>query len=132
MTMLADIGSIVRITPQDDLCVIEAAGRKTQYIDDRTPFTIRVAGWLEDGQVFYGLHGPVLAGPPRYQGLVCTLSVRTDATDWRKEKTSQVNFKVAPVRGQRNHRHDFRHPEGIVVDGFPVIARFGIAEVLEV
>jgi hypothetical protein len=77
------------------------------------------------------LFGPVLSGPSRYEGLICNIFVRTDATDWRKETESQVNFKVGPGVATRNHREHFGHPEGTRVEGYPRISRFGLVEVVE-
>jgi len=98
--------------------------------DDQTPFTFQVQGHLFDGQLFYGLFGPVLSGPSRYEGLICNIVVRTDATDWRNETRGQVNFKVGPSVVTRNHREHFGHPDGTCLEGFPRISRFGLVEVV--
>jgi hypothetical protein len=129
MAFIADVGTVLRVTPQDDLQVASGDGVWC-FCDDRTPFYFRVQGPLYDGQLFYGLFGPVLSGPPRYEGLTCNILVRTDATDWRNETRSQVNFKVGPGVVTRNHREHFGHPEGTCLAGFPRISRFGLVEVV--
>jgi len=129
MAVIADIGTVLRLTPQDDLCLALGDG-VYDMCDDQTPFYFRVQGHLYDGQLFYGLFGPVLSGPSRYAGLICNILVRTDATDWRKETLSQVNFKVGPGVVTRNHHHHFGHPDGTCLEGFPRIGRFGMAEVV--
>jgi len=57
--------------------------------------------------------------------------VRGDGSDWRDSQRCQANFKVGPTKARRDHGFDFRHPEGTLVDGFPVIGRFGSIEVVD-
>ena len=126
---IADIGTGLRLTPQDDLQIKSGDG-VWRFCKDETPFYFQVQGHIYDGQLFYGLFGPVLSGPSRYEGLICNILVRTDATDWRKETQSQVNFKVGPGVVTRNHCHHFGHPDGTCIEGYPLIARFGLVEVV--
>src|SRR5262245_17182255 len=130
MAVIADIGTVLRLAPHDDLCIALGDGIYRDS-NDRTPFEFQVHGHLYDGQLFYGLFGPVLSGPSRYEGLTCNILVRADATDWRKETRSQVNFKVGPNVVTRNHHHHFGHPDGTRLEGFPHISRFGLVEVVE-
>jgi hypothetical protein len=127
---IADLGTVLRLTPDDDL-QIALAGGAFRESDDRTPFYFQVQRHLYDGQLFYGLLGPVLSGPSRYAGLICNILVRTDATDWRKETQSQVNFKVGPGVVTRNHHEHLGHPDGTRLEGYPRISRFGLVEVVE-
>jgi hypothetical protein len=90
----------------------------------------RVEGWLEDGHIRYGLHGPVVDGPERYRGLLCSFITRVDGTDWRVESSSQDPFRVGPGIVVLDHRHDFRHPEGTTLEGYPRVSRFGSVEVV--
>ena len=129
MAVIADIGAVLRLTPQDELHIARGDG-VYDVCADETPFYFRVQGHIFDGQLFYGLFGPVLSGPSRYEGLICNILVRTDATDWRKETESQVNFKVGPGVVTRDHREHFGHPEGTRLEGFPCISRFGLVEVV--
>jgi hypothetical protein len=75
----------------------------------------RVAGWLEDGHIFYGLHGPVVDGPERYRGLICSIIVHEDGSDWRVQSRSSAAFRVGPNIVVRNHQHDFRHSGGTIL-----------------
>src|SRR5262249_61947890 len=68
--------------------------------------------------------------PSRYEGLICNILVRTDATDWRNETQSQVNFKVGPSVVTRNHHEHLGHPDGTCLEGFRRISRFGMVEVV--
>ena len=111
MAVIADIGAVLRLTPQDDLQIASGDG-VYDVCKDETPFYFQVQGHLFDGQLFYGLFGPVLSGPSRYKGLICNILVRTDATNWSKEARSQVNFKVGRGVVTRNHREHFGHPDG--------------------
>jgi hypothetical protein len=124
MTFIASIGAIVRVTPWDELQVIQSE-ETWEFVDDRTPFDFRVEGRLEDGQIFYGLFGPVVSGPDRYRNLICNIMVRGDGSDWRCETVCQALFKVGPSKAVRCHYEDFRHPDGTSVAGFPRISRFG-------
>lgn len=129
MKNLADIGSLVRVTPQDDIWV-KNPSEKTEYIDDRTPFFMIVDGRLEDGHMFYGVYGKVTSGPERYSGLICSIITRLVADDWRIKHRSQANFKVGHTPVTRNHEFPFYHPQGTKVEGFPVFGRFGEVEVI--
>jgi hypothetical protein len=130
MAFIADIGAVLRLTPDDDLQI--ALGNGIYYdSDDRRPLYFQVQGHLYDGQIFYGLFGPVVSGSARFKGLICNIVVRTDATDWRKETRSQVNFKVGPSVVTRNHFEHFGHPDGTCLEGYPQISRFGMVEVVD-
>ena len=130
MAFIADIGTVLRLTPHDDL-QIASSDDVYCFCDDPTPFYFRVQGHLYDGQLFYGLFGPVLSGPSRYAGLICNILVRTDATDWRIEARNQVNFKVGRGTVTRNHHESFYHPDGTCLVGYPRISRFGLVEVVD-
>ena len=98
MAALATVGALVRVTPLDDLQYWAGPESAWEFVDDSTPFVFRVEGWLEDGHISYGLHGPVVYGPPRYRGLWCSISTRVDGSDWRVESSSfQAWFKVGPT-----------------------------------
>jgi hypothetical protein len=131
MAALATVGTLVRVTPWDDLQYWRCAEAVWEFVDDRTPFVFRVQGWLEDGHIAYGLYGPVVNGPERYRDLMCSIIVREDGSDWRVESRSSAGFKVGPGVVVRNHEHDFRHPEGTILEGYPRISRFGEVVVLD-
>ena len=131
MNALADIGAAIEVTPWDEIW-IKTSELPCDYVDDTRPFRFRVQGRLKDGQIFFGLYGPVIEGPDRYQGLICNIMVRANPTDWRHEERCQANFKVGPSVARWNYELDFRHPEGTIVDGYPVIGRFGSIHVVHV
>ncbi len=128
--MLADIGTTLEVSPSDEVQYRLGDG-SSGFLDDRTPFRFEVAGRLEDGQIFYGLFGPVVSGPSRYLGLICNIVIRVDGSDWRQEQLSHAAFRLGPSVARRDHRYDFRHPEGIKVAGFPRFGRFGEVEVVD-
>jgi hypothetical protein len=123
METLATIGVRIRVTPWDDIWIVD--GESVETVDDRTPFEFQVEGWLEDGQIFYGLYGPVVSGPERYHSLICNIILRSDGSDWRKTSRCSANFKVGPSIATRCHAYDFRHPDGTKILGYPRIVRFG-------
>src|SRR5438132_14171007 len=125
MTPLASIGTVIRVTPWEDIWVKMPAEKTGNYINDLTPFQFQVEGRLEDGQIFYGLYGPVVSGPERYHNLICNIFVRVDGSDWRITSKCSANFKVGPSKATRCHMYDCRHPEGTEVVGLPLITRFG-------
>jgi hypothetical protein len=130
MAALATVGALVRVTPWDDLQYCSGPEAVWEFVSDRRPFVFRVEGWLEDGHIRYGLHGPVVAGPERYRGLVCSILTREDGSDWRVASSSSAAFKVGPSVVARAHMHDFRHPEGTTLAGYPQMSRFGQVEVV--
>jgi hypothetical protein len=131
MAALGTVGILVRVTPWDDLQYWPSPEAEWVFVDDRTPFVFRIEGWLEDGHISYGLYGPVVDGPQRYRDLICSIIVRVDGSEWRVESCSSAAFKVGPNIVVRNHKHDFRHPEGTILEGYPRMSRFGEVMVLE-
>jgi hypothetical protein len=131
MVALATVGTLVRVTPWDDLQYWHSPDAQWEFVKDATPFVFRVEGWLEDGHIFYGLYGPVVDGPERYRDLICSIIVREDGSDWRVQSRSSAGFKVGPSIVFRDHMHDFRHPEGTILDGFPWMSRFGEVMAIE-
>lgn len=131
MTALGTVGTLVQVTPGDDVQYWSDPDSDWQFIDDWTPFIFRVEGWLEDGHIRYGLYGPVVDGPQRYQNLICSIIVRDDGSDWRVDTDGSAGFRVGPAIVTRDHRHDFRHPEGTVMVGYPRMSRFGYLQVLD-
>ena len=127
MATLATMGITIRVTPWDD--VMARYQDSFEFVDDRTPFEFQVEGRLEDGQVFYGIYGPVASDPERYRGLICNAILRADGADWRISSRCDANFKVGPSIATRCHAFDFRHPDGTQVSGHPVFSRFGKIEV---
>ena len=130
MKSIAEFGARVRVTPGDEIW-IKTNEEDGIYLDDRTSFVFEVTEHLYDGQIFYGVAGPVLAGHARYLGLICNIFVRMDGSDWRVERVSGANFKVGSSLALRNHAFDFRHPEGTFLSGYPTIARYGHIEVVD-
>ena len=130
VSVIADIGAIIEVTPWDDVWH-KTSDDPCEYLSDRAPFRFHVEGRLEDGQIFYGLHGRVTEGPARYHDLICSIMVRGDGSDWRVSQQCQANFKVGPSMARRDHCFDFRHPDGTIVDGYPVFGRFGSIEVVD-
>jgi hypothetical protein len=124
MPAIATIGAEVRVTPDDLVQVVRGPGSH-EFIDDRSPFSIRVTGIMEDSGAVIGVYGNVTAGHQRYLGQIATLLVRLDFSDWRRDNTSQANFKVGRSVAQPNGKHPFYHPEGTDIEGFPFIIRFG-------
>ncbi len=124
MPAIATIGAEVRVTPDDLVQVVRGPGNH-EFIDDRSPFSVRVTGIMEDSGAVIGVYGDVTAGHQRYLGQIATLLVRLDFSDWRRDNTSQANFKVGRSVAQPNGRHPFHHPEGTDIEGFPFIMRFG-------
>jgi hypothetical protein len=73
---IADIGTVLRLTPHDDLQIASGDGVYCSS-DDRTPFYFRVQGHLYDGQLFYGVTVHELeVGGSRCSPLDATLDVR--------------------------------------------------------
>ena len=74
---IATIGAEVRVTPGDEIQILRAKG-DYEFVDDRTPFTVRVEDVLREDGAVIGVVGPVISGPSRYTGMVATLLTRLD------------------------------------------------------
>src|SRR5678816_3842372 len=123
MPAIGLVGSLVTVTPSDEIQIIYSPGNH-EFIDDRSPFTLKVDGTYMQNGVIIGVHGNVISGPNRYLGRVATLLVRTDGADWSRDNRSAANFKVSSVPARLHDREPYYHPEGSDVD-YPFIIRYG-------
>ena len=130
MQAIAEIGSILEVTPQDEIWIRTSAG-PCEYVRDFSPFRLRVEGLHEERGSLFGVFGPVVGGAPRYQGLTASVLVRLDDSDWKRDRFTQANFKVGPTSVRRVVAYDFHDPRGTEIDGFPEIGRFGHVEVVD-
>jgi hypothetical protein len=124
MPAIATIGTEVRVTPEDIVQIVYAGGRH-EFVEDRSPFSVRVAGILEASGEVIGIFGDVVSGHERYLGQMATLLIRLDHSDWRRDNRSAANFKVGRGVARPNGKHPFYHPEGTDIEGFPFVIRFG-------
>jgi hypothetical protein len=124
MPAIAAIGAEVIVTPEDDVQIVLARG-KHEFVSDRSAFSLRVDGVMEESGEVIGVFGKVTRGHARYQGQTATLLVRLDHSDWRRDNRSAANFKVGRSVARPNGKYPFYHPEGTDVEGFPFIARYG-------
>lgn len=129
MPAIADIGVTLELTPQDEIWVKTGADA-CEHVRDFSPFQMRVAGRIDDHGSLIGVFGPVIGGARRYQGLIASLLVRLDGSDWTRDCVTQANFKVGPTKLQRVTGYDFRDPRGTEISGFPQIGRFGRVELV--
>ena len=140
MATLATIGTLIEVTPWDELQHWPDANTVWEFVDDRTPFRFRVAGKLIDNGFFFGLYGPVESGPERYEDLICNIILRHDDSDWQNTSECGASFVVAPAIAKRVSDYDpaehdgipfYLHPEGTFVDGYPRTSRFGGIRVID-
>jgi hypothetical protein len=124
MPAIGKIGTKVTVTPGDEVQVVFGPGNH-EFIDDRSAFSLRVDGTIEDLGEIIGIFGAVISGHQRYQGQIATLLVRLDNSDWRRDNRSAANFKVGQSAARANGKYPFHHPEGTDVEGFPFVIRFG-------
>src|SRR2546422_696053 len=95
MPAIAQIGITVLVTPQDDVQIVSGPGEfEFVFVDDRSPFSVRVEGILSDAGEIVGVVGEVTKGHVRYFGKTATLFVRLDNSDWRRDNVSAAGFKV--------------------------------------
>jgi hypothetical protein len=125
---IASIGVEIRVTPEDEIQSLRGKG-DYEFVDDRTPFTMRVEDVLREDGVVIGVVGPVIAGPNRYTGLTATLLTRIEGSQWEHDVHSGANFKVGVGRARRVAGFPHYHPDGTEVDGYPQIVRYGSIEV---
>jgi len=123
MPAVAKIGTDVRVTPSDDIQIIYSKGH-SEFVEDRSSFSFRVSGLIEEAGEVIGVYGGVISGHDRYRGKIVTLLVRLDHSDWRSDNRSAANFKVGEYVARPNGHYPIWHPDGTDV-GFPVILRYG-------
>jgi hypothetical protein len=124
MPAIAQIGSVVTVTPSEDVQAIYGPG-KDECLQDRSAFAVKVSSLIEENGEIIGVSGPVISGHERYGGLLATLFVRLDNSDWRRDNHSDAQFKVGRGPAKLNGKHPFYSPMGTDIDGFPVFMRFG-------
>ncbi len=124
MPPIARRDSMVTVTPGDDLQIITGPGHY-ELVDDRSAFTMQVRDIIEESGQIIGVSGPVISGHPRYRNQVATLLVRVDGADWSRDNRSGANFLVGSGAARRVPSISFRHPDGVKVEGYPVIVRYG-------
>ena len=124
---IASIGSVVRVTPGDELQILRGKS-DYEFVDDRSPFRVRVSDIIHEDGVLIGVSGPVIDGHARYHGLIATLLVRCDDSHWESDVRSGVNFKIGSAVAHRVSDFPVGHPEGTEIDSYPHIVRYGSIE----
>jgi hypothetical protein len=123
MPALALNGTKIKVTPYDGIQIVKAPG-VSEFLDDPSPFYVRVDGKLHEGGQLIGVFGPVVGGHSRYQGLVATLLLRLENSEWHHDNRSAANFKVGSSVARPNGKYPFYHPDGTDIEGFPFIIRY--------
>jgi len=123
MPAIAEVGSVVTVTPLDEVQVIHGPGNH-EYVADRSPFSLKVRGLIEDKGEIVGVYGDVITGHQRYCGMTATLFLRLDNSDWRRDNLSHAQFKVGRGPARLNGKYPYYNPEGTDIDGYPIIMRF--------
>jgi hypothetical protein len=124
MPPIAKIGSLVEVTPLDEIQIVFGPGNH-EFVNDKTPFSMKVDGLLKEKERVIGVYGPVVSGHERYKDLTATLLVRLDNSDWTRDNHSAAGFKVGQGPAKPNGKYLVSHPEGTDIDGFPFIVRYG-------
>lgn len=124
MPAIADIDSVVTVIPSDEIQIIFGPG-KHEFIDDRSPFSLKVSGVIKEKDKIIGVYGSVISGHERYEGLIATLLARLDHSEWSRDNHSAAQFKVGRSAARLNGTHPFYHPDGTDIDGFPRMVRYG-------
>lgn len=123
MPVIAHIGSVVTVTPSDEIQVVSGPG-KHEFIADRSPFAMKVSGLIEEKGKIVGVYGDVVSGHERYRGLIATLLTRWDNSDWTRDNHSAAGFKLGRHAARPNGKHPVSHPCVTDMNGFPYMARF--------
>ncbi len=124
MPPIAQMGSVVEVSPSDEIQIVFGLG-DYEFVNDRSPFSVTVEGLIRQGEKVIGIYGPVTSGHERYKGLTATLLLRLDNSDWTRDNHSAAGFKVGRGSARPNGRHPVWHPEGTDIEGFPFITRYG-------
>jgi hypothetical protein len=121
---IATTNAVLTVTPQDLLQILRGKD-DSEFVDDRTPFKMRVSEIMREDGVIIGVFGPVIDGPHRYTGMIATLLTRLDGSRWETDMHTQANFKVGQSPARRVADYPHSHPDGTVIDSYPHILRFG-------
>jgi hypothetical protein len=121
---IATINTVLTVKPQDLIQILRGKDNH-EFVDDKTPFKMRVAEIMRERGTVIGVVGPVIDGPSRYSGMIATLLTRLEHSKWEIDMHTQANFKVGPTSGRRILDYPHFHPDGTAVDGYPQIIRFG-------
>jgi hypothetical protein len=121
---IASIGTVLTVTPGDEIQIVRGKGEH-EFVDDRSPFKVRVSEALFEAGVLIGVAGPVIDGHQRYRGLIATLTTRVDGSHWETDMHSGAGFKVGSSVARRIPEFPHYHPEGTKIDNYPYIIRYG-------
>jgi hypothetical protein len=121
---IGTINGVLTVTPQDLIQILRGKG-DYEFVDDKTPFKMRVSEIMRERGAIIGVFGPVIDGSGRYAGMTATLLTRLDGSQWENDMHTQANFKVGPTFARRVADYPHSHPDGTVIDRYPQIIRFG-------
>ena len=124
---IATINTVLTVTPQDRLQILHGKS-DYEFVDDRTPFKMKVSEIIREGGVIIGVFGSVTDGPSRYAGMIATLLTRLDGSRWDTDVHTQANFKVGKSPAHRVTDYPHWHPDGTLIDSYPHILRFGAVD----
>ncbi|HEX3624944.1 MAG TPA: hypothetical protein VH280_05885 [Verrucomicrobiae bacterium] len=124
MPSIAQIGSVVTVTPSEDIQIVHGQGRY-EFINDPSPFALKISGAIEENGRVVGVYGETISGHERYKGLIVSLLLRLDGSDWKIDNHSAANFIVSKKPVKPNGKHPIGHPEGVDIEGYPFICRYG-------
>jgi ribosomal protein L28 len=102
MPAIAEIGTEVVVTPGDEVQIVFAPGRY-EFSDDRSPFSLRIAGVMEEAGQIIGVFGEVISGHRRYRAQTATIFVRLNHSDWRR--VTRVTLHALSLRSRHGSRH---------------------------
>ena len=121
---IASLNAVLTVTPQDLIQILHSENDYA-FIDDKTPFRMRVSEVMREDGTIIGVFGPVIDGPSRYLGMTATVLTRLDGSRWETDMHTQANFKIGPTSARRVSDYPHTHPDGTAIDGYPQIVRFG-------
>lgn len=140
MTPLATIDATIEVEPSDWYLHWRDETSGWERIEDHSTFQFRVAGRLLYRESLFGLYGPVILGPERYQNLIANVLVRGYESDWTISSQCWANCIVCPTIAERDPcfpaegKHGLKfhqHPEGMTVTGYPRTTCIGNVRIVE-
>jgi hypothetical protein len=115
---------MIKVTPSDYLQIVYRNGTH-EFVDDRSPFRVRVSEIIRNGDEIIGVSGPVIDGHARYHGLIATLLTRLENSHWKSDVRSAANFKIGSAAAHLVNGISHFQPDGSVMDSYPFIIRYG-------
>ncbi|GAB4154167.1 MAG: hypothetical protein Tsb009_30710 [Planctomycetaceae bacterium] len=124
------IGAVVQVTPLYDIKT-RISDEMYTHLDDSTPFEFSIEGIIEDNSLFYGLYGPVISGPKRYDDCICSMIAFEGESNWNEISHCESYVIVGHSKVVRNQSYNPSDSKGFTTNGMPEYIQVSECRVME-